>query len=125
MAQKAAENGITPQELADRHSTQFKAMCERMNVEYDRFIRTTEPSHHAAVQDLWRRMEKAGDIYLGSYAGWYSVRDEAFMTNPRRLSALMVFGEAGREPRRMDGRENLLLFKLSAYQDRLLEVLCR
>ncbi|WP_434064323.1 class I tRNA ligase family protein, partial [Salmonella enterica] len=49
-------------------------MDERLNVSFDRFIRTSEPAHHKSVQEIWRRMQDNGDIYIDSYAGWYSVR---------------------------------------------------
>src|SRR5690606_3883432 len=78
MTQTAAKEGISPRDLADRNSPRFQAMCDRMNVSYDRFIRTTEPAHYKASQAIWKKMHDAGDIYLGTYAGWYSVRDEAF-----------------------------------------------
>ena len=54
------------------------AMVERMNCSNDDFIRTTEERHHRSSQAIWQRMEKNGDIYLDKYAGWYSVRDEAY-----------------------------------------------
>ena len=57
---------------------QFRAMVERMNCSNDDFIRTTEERHHRSSEEIWRRMEKNGDIYLDKYAGWYSVRDEAY-----------------------------------------------
>ena len=56
----------------------FQAMVKALNCSNDDFIRTTEQRHKIAVSDLWRRMAEAGDIYLGKYSGWYSVRDEAF-----------------------------------------------
>lgn len=78
MAQKARDLGVTPAELADEMSQYFIDMCDGLNVSYDRFQRTTEPAHHAATQELWRRMEANGDLYLDRYEGWYSVRDEAY-----------------------------------------------
>ena len=78
MAQKARELGVTPQALCDEMSQYFMDMCKVLNVEYDVFLRTTEPRHHLASQELWRRMEASGDLYLDRYEGWYSVRDEAF-----------------------------------------------
>lgn len=78
MKQTAQKEGITPRALGDRNTPQFKQMCQALNVSNDDFIRTTEPRHYEAVADIWKRMEARGDIYLGSYAGWYSVRDEAF-----------------------------------------------
>ena len=56
----------------------FREMDERLNVSFDRFIRTTEPDHHRSVQVVWNRMQQNGDIYIDTYAGWYSVRDEAY-----------------------------------------------
>jgi len=78
MAQKARELGISPQQLCDEMTQYFIDMCQALNVEYDVFLRTTEPRHHAASQALWQRMEAAGDLYLDRYEGWYSVRDEAY-----------------------------------------------
>ena len=78
MAQKARDLGVTPGELCDEMSRYFIDMCAAMNVSYDVFLRTTEPRHHAASQELWRRMEANGDLYLDRYEGWYSVRDEAY-----------------------------------------------
>ena len=76
--QTATREGITPRELVDRNVLLFKAMVERMNCSNDDFIRTTEERHHRSSEEIWRRMEKNGDIYLDKYAGWYSVRDEAY-----------------------------------------------
>jgi methionyl-tRNA synthetase len=78
MKQSAIKEGITPQALADRNSARFRELLAALDISNDDFIRTTEPRHYAACQELWRRMAKAGDIYLDSYAGWYSVRQEAF-----------------------------------------------
>jgi methionyl-tRNA synthetase len=78
MKQTAQKEGLSPQGLGDRNTPQFQEMCRALNVSNDDFIRTTEPRHHEAVTEIWKRMEAAGDIYLDTYAGWYSVRDEAF-----------------------------------------------
>jgi len=78
MKQTAQKEGITPRELGDRNTPQFQEMCRALNVSNDDFIRTTEPRHYDAVAHIWKRMEAQGDIYLDTYAGWYSVRDEAF-----------------------------------------------
>ena len=78
MAQAARDRGVAPAALAEEMSGLFKAMADRFDISYDRFIRTTEPAHHRASQAIWRAMEARGDIYLGRYEGWYSVRDEAF-----------------------------------------------
>jgi methionyl-tRNA synthetase len=70
--------GMSARELADQNAPRFKAMVEMLGCSNDDFIRTTEPRHHAASQALWQRMQAAGHIYKDSYAGWYSVRDEAY-----------------------------------------------
>jgi methionyl-tRNA synthetase len=78
MAQKARELGVEPAQLAQEMSQHFIDMCAALNVQYDVFLRTTEERHHLASQELWRRMEAAGDLYLDRYEGWYSIRDEAY-----------------------------------------------
>ena len=78
MQTTAEKLGKTAKELADENSARFKAMNDALNISYDRFIRTTDPDHYAASQAIWKRMEENGDIYLDKYAGWYSVRDEAY-----------------------------------------------
>jgi len=77
MVQTAESEGLAVAELAARNAGRFKEMDERLNVSFDRFIRTTEPAHHHSVQVVWNRMQQNGDIYIDTYAGWYSVRDEA------------------------------------------------
>jgi methionyl-tRNA synthetase len=70
--------GIDPQAFTDRVSQNFRDAAAAMKISNDDFIRTTEPRHHRSCEALWRALEAAGQIYLGSYAGWYAVRDEAF-----------------------------------------------
>ncbi len=74
----AAEAGVAPQEFTDRVSQNFRDLCGKLNFSNDDFIRTTEPRHIEASQAIWRALKDNGHIYLGSYAGWYAVRDEAF-----------------------------------------------
>src|SRR6478752_5255651 len=122
MAQKARDLGKTPRELADEMALLFKDMCDRLDVSYDRFIRTSEAVHHGASQALWKAMEANGDLYLDRYEGWYSVRDEAYY-DESELSE----GEGG-EKLSPQGTpvewtvEESWFFRLSAYQDRLLEL---
>jgi methionyl-tRNA synthetase len=78
MLQTAAKENLTPRQLLERNVPRFVAMDARFNISNDDFIRTTEPRHHASSIAIWERMEKAGDIYLDKYSGWYSVRDEAY-----------------------------------------------
>jgi methionyl-tRNA synthetase len=78
MLQTAAREKLTPRELLDRNVPRFQAMVKKFNCSNDDYIRTTEPRHHRSSEAIWRAMEKAGDIYLDKYSGWYSVRDEAY-----------------------------------------------
>ena len=120
MTQTAAKEGVSPRALADRNSPRFKAMCDRMNVSYDRFIRTTEPAHYKASQAIWKKIQDAGDIYLGTYAGWYSVRDEAFYGEGETTigSDGVRVGPQGTPVDWTE--EKTFFFKLSAYGERLL-----
>ncbi|WP_454628491.1 methionine--tRNA ligase [Bradyrhizobium cenepequi] len=122
MIQTAQGEGLTPAELAARNAARFKEMDERLNVSFDRFIRTSEPAHHRSVQAIWNRMQQNGDIYIDTYAGWYSVRDEAYYAEDET-----VVGEDNvrRGPQGSPVEwveEKSYFFKLSAYQDKLLHL---
>ncbi|KJC36165.1 methionine--tRNA ligase [Bradyrhizobium sp. LTSP885] len=122
MIQTAQGEGLTPLELATRNAARFKEMDERLNVSFNRFIRTSEEQHHRSSQAIWNRMQDNGDIYIDSYAGWYSVRDEAYYAEDET-----VVGEDNvrRGPQGTPVEwveEKSYFFKLSAYQDRLLHL---
>ncbi|MEK9961339.1 MAG: methionine--tRNA ligase [Rhodobiaceae bacterium] len=76
----ARDKGVTPQSFTDSVSQNFRDLTARMNYSNDDFIRTTEARHRVACQTLWSMLMERGHIRLGSYAGWYAVRDEAFYT---------------------------------------------
>ena len=76
--QSARLAGLSPQQFTDRISEAFRDMTRLLDISNDDFIRTTEPRHIRGVQLLWQELERSGEIYLGRFAGWYSVRDEAF-----------------------------------------------
>ena len=78
MAQTAEAEGIPTAELARRNSDVFQRLQEKLGISFDRFIRTSDADHYEASKAIWQAMSDAGDIYLGAYAGWYSVRDERF-----------------------------------------------
>src|SRR6202035_1559553 len=78
MVQPAEAEKLPTMEVATRNAQRFTALDERLHGSFDRFIRTTEKQHHRSSQEIWRRMADSGDIYLDSYAVWYSVRDEAY-----------------------------------------------
>ncbi|MET4019009.1 methionine--tRNA ligase [Bradyrhizobium sp. S3.2.12] len=122
MVQTAQNEGLTPSALATRNAGRFKEMDERLNVSFDRFIRTTEEQHHRSSQEIWRRMEANGDIYADSYAGWYSVRDEAYYAEDEtRLNDDGVrLGPQGTPVEWVE--EMSYFFRLSAYQDKLLKL---
>lgn len=120
MAQKARELGVTPAQLADEMTSHFITMATALDVDYDVFLRTTEPRHHAATQALWARMEANGDLYLGRYEGWYSVRDEAYYD-----ASELIIGEGGEKlsPQQTPVEwtvEESWFFRLSRYQEPLL-----
>ena len=120
MIQTAQKENLTPLDLATRNAERFKDMDRRLNVSYDRFIRTSEPVHHKASQAIWDLMIKNGDIYPDTYAGWYSVRDEAYYAEDET-----IVGEdkvrRGPQGSPVDWvEEKSYFFKLSAYQDKLL-----
>ncbi len=120
MQQTAAREGITPQQLADRTAAQFAAMGLALEAPADDIVRTTQPRHHEAAQEIWRRMSAAGDIYLSKYPGWYSVRDEAFFDESEltQSSDGKRFAPTGAPVEWVE--EESYYFKLSAYQERLL-----
>jgi methionyl-tRNA synthetase len=120
MVQTAELEKLPTLEVATRNAQRFKEMDQRLNVSFDRFIRTTEDQHHRSSQAIWQRMADNGDIYPDNYAGWYSVRDEAYYAEDET-----VVGDDGvrRGPQGSPVEwveEKSYFFKLSAYQDRLL-----
>ena len=120
MQQTAAREGLSPQGLADRTAEQFLAMNRQLGTEADDVVRTTEPRHRAASQEIWRRMEARGDVYLARYSGWYSVRDEAYHDE-----ADLVPGPDGTRLAPTGTpvewvEEDSWFFRLSAYGERLL-----
>ncbi len=111
----AAARGIEPQAFTDELSKRFRELAARMGVSNDDFIRTTEERHKKGVQALWRKLVDAGDIYLGGYAGWYAVRDEAFYTENE-----LVNGKAPTGAPVEWVEEPSYFFRLSAWEDKLL-----
>ncbi|MFZ1681458.1 MAG: methionine--tRNA ligase [Rhizobiaceae bacterium] len=122
MQQTALKDGLTPIELADRNSAVFRDLLRILDCSNDDFIRTTEERHRVSVQELWRRMEANGDIYLGKYGGWYSVRQEAYFDESET-----AVGDDGvrREPLGSPVEwveEESYYFRLSAYGEKLLKL---
>ena len=73
-----SEVKLKPKAFTDKVSQSFRDLVGKMNYSPDNFIRTTEKRHYVAAQALWEKLVASGDIYLGKYAGWYAIRDEAF-----------------------------------------------
>ena len=120
MIQTAESEGLTPAELATRNAGRFKDMDVRLNISFDRFIRTTEAQHHRSSQAIWNRMQQNGDIYIDTYAGWYSVRDEAYYAEEETVldEEQVRRGPQGTPVEWVEERS--YFFRLSAYQDKLL-----
>ena len=121
MIQAARGEGRDALEFANEMSGYFRAMCEKLNISYDEFVRTSEPRHHRASIAIWKAMEEAGDLYLDRYEGWYSVRDEAFYDESE-----LIEGEGDRKlspqgtPVEWTAEETWF-FRLSKYQEPLLQ----
>ena len=115
----AQDGGEEPRELADRVVMRFQKLWELLGITNSDFIRTTEQRHKRSVQELFRRIESKGDIYLGEYEGWYDVREEAFITDTQ-YEEFMEMPEDKRPP--IDRvKEESYFFRLSEYEKPLLE----
>src|SRR3989475_5764034 len=113
----AKQQGISPQQLADRVHTEYLKLWNLIGIEYDEFVRTTEKRHHASVSELYTRIKANGYIYKGSYAGWYCVSDEAYAPESDPGTPIPC-PLCGRQTEWFS--EESYFFKLSAFQDRLL-----
>ena len=114
---KAKEAGITPKEYVDNIASQIKDIWDIMNTSYDRFVRTTDPKHEREVQKIFKKMYDKGDIYLGKYEGLYCTPCESFFTESQLVDGKCP--DCGREVHKAS--EEAYFFKLSKYQDRLVE----
>jgi methionyl-tRNA synthetase len=114
--ERAKELGKEPQAFVDEMSPPFAQAFRELGCDFDDYIRTTEPRHEAKVQALWKILYEKGDIYLGDYEGWYSVADEAFITE----TELKALDEVTRS-KVVRVKEPSYFFKLSEYTDKLLE----
>lgn len=114
----AWKEGVPPIEVADRNAPKFKQLWERFGVAFDDFIRTTEPRHRRGVEEMIRRIDAAGDLYVASHEGWYCASCEAFYPDKD-----LVDGNCpvhGFKTERQ--RENNVFFRLSKYGPKLLEL---
>ena len=121
MVQTARDKGVDVRDLSREMSNEFQAMCDKLNISYDVFQRTTDPGHHRASVALWEAMQANGDLYLDRYEGWYSVRDEAYYDDKE-----LIEGEGGLRlsPQGTPVEwtvEESWFFKLSKYEKPLLD----
>lgn len=115
--QAAERQNATPKQLADKVVERFKSLWIKLNISYDKFIRTTEEYHKRCVQYVFSKMLENGDIYLGEYEGWYCTPCETYWTETQLLDGNCC-PSCRRETTRL--KEPSYFFKMSKYQDRLL-----
>lgn len=113
----ANTKGVSVKQYCDEIAVKFKDAANLMNYSYDYFIRTTDSNHIKCVQDIWQKMVEKGAIYLGKYAGWYAVRDEAFYDESEIVDGLAPTGAPVEWV-----EEESYFFRLSDYQERLLKL---
>ena len=119
VAASAEKNGVTPIEHCNKYVNAFKALNQRLGVSYDRYIRTTDASHEDTCRKLWNKCADAGDIYLGSYEGWYNEREETFVPeNEAELNNYMD-PDSGLPLKKV--KEESYFFRLSNYATRLID----
>ena len=116
---RAAKAGVTEKEFVDKIIENAKDLWASLGITYDRFIRTTDEDHVATVQKIFDKLLKQGDIYKGSYEGWYCTPCESFWTESQLVDGKCP--DCGREVKLT--KEDAYFFKLSKYQARLEEYL--
>ena len=114
--ERARDNEISPEAYVEQITNEIKRIYKLMNIDYDKFVRTTDKNHVKGVQNIIERLFSQGDIYLGEYEGWYSVADEAYISKDDIVDGR---GPSGDEP--VWTKEEVYFFKLSKYQERLIE----
>lgn len=117
----AAEKGMTPIQLADKVVVRFKKLWDALDIAFDSFIRTTQPSHEQGVQKIFQKLKDKGDIYKGKYEGWYCVSDETFLSEdvPLEDGGHKICPDCGKKANVVS--EECYFFKLSAYEDPLID----
>ena len=115
---KAKEAGVTPKEFVDKIVSGVKDLWKLMNISNDRFIRTTDPYHEEAVQKIFERLKKQGDIYKSVYKGKYCKPCESFWTETQLVDGKCP--DCGREV--VDAEEEAYFVRLSKYQDRIIKL---
>src|ERR1700722_19269622 len=119
MVKTAAELNIEPGGLADRMAPEFQKLWKELGITHDDFIRTTQPRHKSAVQEIVRRLLANDDIYLGSYEGWYDEGQEEFVTENTAKEQEFKSAISGRPLTRY--AEKSYFFRLAKYAPRVLK----
>ena len=119
VAKAASEAGLSPEEHVDRMAPRFKEAWEFLNISYDDFIRTTEPRHERAVQHIFEKLYRQGDIYRGEYEGWYCIYEETFWRESQLVEGNCP--ECGRPVQRL--KEESYFFRCSKFQEPLLRAI--
>lgn len=125
--QKAEAQGISPKAYVDKMAAEIKDLWKLLDISNNKFIRTTDDYHERAIQNIFERLLKQGDIYKGKYAGWYSVSDEEYFTESQLAEVYkddngkVIGGKApsGHEVQLVE--EDCYFFKMSKYADRLVQ----
>ncbi len=115
--QKAADKGVTPQQFVDEVAGEIRRIWDLMDVSYDKFIRTTDDYHVSAVQKIFNKLYKQGDIYKGAYEGLYCTPCESFWTESQLVNGKCP--DCGREVK--PAKEDAYFFKMGKYADRLVK----
>lgn len=115
--EKAAAAGKTPKEFVDGVAGVIKSLWDLVGVSYDKFIRTTDEYHEKQVQKIFKKLYEKGDIYKGSYEGWYCTPCESFWTESQLVDGKCP--DCGREVKKSS--EEAYFFKMSKYADRLIK----
>jgi len=113
---KANEKNIPPQAYVDHISQEIRRIYDQVDISYDRFVRTTDDFHKQSVQSIFDQLLKKGDIYLGTYQGWYSVSEESYIQEKD-----IIDGKGPQGDTLVWMEEEVYFFKMSLYQERLIQ----
>ncbi|MEM1445298.1 MAG: methionine--tRNA ligase [Planctomycetota bacterium] len=119
VSDKAAEHGLTPQQWADQNAAAFQDTFDKLDLQYDDFVRTSSEQHKTKVTEYVAALLKSGDVYAGEYSGWYDAGQEEYV--PETKAAAQDFKSDVNGKPLVKKTEKNYFFKLSAYRDQLLE----
>ncbi|KAL8450194.1 hypothetical protein Emag_003348 [Eimeria magna] len=119
IATAAAREGVEPSAFVERYALQFQALLRQLCNTNDGFVRTATDKHKKVCQWLWNKCKEKGDIYLGSYSGWYNQREEAFVTEREAQATDYKDPVTGKPLEKM--QEESYFFKMGRYQQQLID----